>query len=156
MVRRVERTPRAPECSDHIAQSLRADAGNERQRQRGYDFSVFHRTSNRFGMPCLATAEISTTGAPASVRIVGSGEWGVVKSVFVSTTTCGLLASSFEYEAASRLSKSYVACGSGLSTGTKTATARVRSTCCRKRRPSPFPSCAPSMMPGMSATTKER
>src|SRR5947207_9462847 len=104
MVRRVERTTRAPECPDHVAQSLRADAGNERQRKRGYDFSVFHRTSNRFGMPCLATAEISTTGAPASVRIVVRRASSVVRrSAFVSTTMCGLLASSFEYDAASRL-----------------------------------------------------
>src|SRR2546421_2995905 len=121
MVRRVERTPRAPECSDDIAQSLRADAGNERQRQRGYDFSVFHRTSRSSGIPCLATAEIVTTGAPPWVRNgVRRAACGASKSAFVMTTMCGLLASSFEYEAASRLSKSYVACGSGLSTGTKT------------------------------------
>src|SRR5437588_12693168 len=100
MVRRVERTPRAPECSDDVAQSLRADAGNERQRQRGYDFSVFHRTSNRSGMPCRATAEISTIGAPASVRIVVRRASSVVRrSAFVSTTTCGLAATAFEYEA---------------------------------------------------------
>src|SRR6266566_3055715 len=166
-VRRVERGARAAECPDQVAQALRSDARNERQRQCGYDFSVFHRTSKSSGMPWRATAEIVTTGAPASVRM-GTDRFvgwltpgcqpgvNTPRSDFVRTTTCGLAASSFEYEAASRRSSSYVACGSGLSTGTSTATARVRSTCWRKRRPSPFPSCAPSMMPGMSATTNER
>src|SRR5256884_9558397 len=127
MVRRVERTPRAPECSDHVAQSLRADAGNERQRQRCYDFSVFHRTSRSSGIPCLATAEIVTTGAPPWVRNgVRRATCGASRSAFVITTTCGLLASSFEYDAASRLKRSYVACWSGLSIGTQTACARVR------------------------------
>src|SRR6267142_67773 len=146
---------RAPKRRDDEPQTLRADARNERERERRYDFTVFHRTSNSSGIPCPATAEISTTGAPASVRndrCLVSG----VRSAFVRTTTCGLDASSFEYDAASFLNKSYVACGSGLSIGTSTARMRVRSTCCRKRSPSPFPSCAPSMMPGMSATTNDR
>lgn len=32
---------------------------------------------------------------------------------------------------------------------------RVRSMCFKKRCPSPFPACAPSIKPGMSASTKE-
>src|SRR5882672_7139754 len=150
------------ERGDQRAQPRGPDPRDLRERQvRGYLVatparSACHSVSSSSGTPAPVTAEIATTGAPPCVQIVGRGDAGAERSTLVSTTMWGFAASSGEYDAASRSRRSYVACGSGLSTGTSTATSRVRSTCCRNLRPNPFPRWAPSMIPGISAATNVR
>ncbi len=58
-------------------------------------------------MPAPVTADTETTGTSAStVWIDGEGVPGASKSIFVITTTCGLVASAGSYDSLSRRSRS--------------------------------------------------
>ena len=86
-----------------------------------------------------------------------AGSWAA--SILAATTTIGLCANSSLKLASSRITISKSCTGSrpvASDTSTKCASRRVRSMCRKNWMPSPWPRCAPSMRPGMSATTKLR
>src|SRR2546422_1293144 len=112
-VRGVERRLCALERGDERGEPRGPDPRQLRQGQIGGYFvatparSDCHRVSKSGGTPSPVTAAMPTTGAPASVRMVGSAECGArSRSSLVSTTTWGLAPRSGEYAAASRRSSS--------------------------------------------------
>src|SRR5213593_287192 len=111
-VRCSERRAPALKRRNECAQPRGPDPRELRQREiRGYLVAAVacrdcHRVSSRAGTPSPLTADIRTTGAPAAVRISGCWVSGARRSALVTTTTCGFVASSAEYAAASRRNSS--------------------------------------------------
>src|SRR5690606_6819028 len=85
---------------------------------------------------------------------------GGTRSILFSTSQRGLAASAGSYFSSSatmaRASRTGSASGSGGAMSIRCSSMRVRCRCLRKRWPSPAPSAAPSIRPGISAITKLR
>lgn len=119
-------------------------------------FSSFHKASFTSEMPICACADMNSRGTSALrlFRIFFNSSGGTRSHLETTSSRC--LSSSSGLYCFSSLSRMWYSFRiSSESTGTRNISTELRSMWRRKRRPKPFPSEAPSMMPGISATTKE-
>ena len=119
------------------------------------EFSSFQSTSFKSWIPCPVTEEMKTTG-----RSVGRVSFNISMSsssrrshlVMASTRCLSSISGLKFFNSPSNTSYSFLI--SSVSPGTIKSSRELRSIWRRNRKPKPFPSLAPSMMPGMSAMTK--
>ena len=115
------------------------------------------RSSSR---PSRVALEVTSTGNATRARhsaAAAAATSGVTRSALDSASSRGSPASRGSCSASSRSITSKLRSGSQPSSGARSSTctsSRVRSTCARKSWPRPAPPEAPSISPGMSASTE--
>ena len=107
-------------------------------------------------MPCPVTEDMNTTGRSSGnvSRSMSISSSSSMSHLVTASTRCLLSISGLNFSS-SLFSSSYSRFMSSVSPGTMKRRSELRSMWRRKRSPRPFPSLAPSMIPGMSAMTND-
>ena len=119
-------------------------------------FSSSQRMSFNTEMPKPETEDMNTCGMPSgNVGSISSiNSWSSISLLVTANTRC--LSNISGLKVRSSFSKtSYSLRMSSLSAGTINSSNELRSIWRKKRSPKPFPWLAPSIIPGMSAITKD-
>ena len=142
--------------SEHARRYLADDIVNFGVELLHYLCSASHSRSFNCGMLYPVTDEMKSAGIPSGrcVRI-SAINCSSSMSLFVTASNRCLSSNSGLYCVNSPSRISYSRRISSASAGTMNNSTELRSIWRRKRSPSPRPSCAPSMIPGMSAMTND-